>query len=175
MFTLQDAAKWTLWKKDIVLERLLCVVFAVMQIKRIKRSLAKRAQWSWKETAQINPEMTKQRSHFFCFHRALVSSNYQLKSPVLIRPTTSAETKTPRNQTKSRSQRVDGKIQQGLGRICAVICLIWRTSPSQRKNLLFRSLLLVSRLWEEVNKEALRDIQVLKSHLTSHIIITLLC
>lgn len=113
-------------------------------------------------------------SHF-CFHRALVSSNYQLKIPVLIRQTTSAETKTPRNQTKSRSQRVDGKIQQGLGRICAVICLIWRRSPSQRKHLLFRSLLLVSKLWEEVHKEALRDIQALKSRITSHIIITLLC
>lgn len=40
------------------------------------------------------------------FHRALVSSNYQLRNPVLIRPTPSAETKTPliRNSTGSQEK-----------------------------------------------------------------------
>lgn len=43
---------------------------------------------------------TQTEISLFHFHRALVSSNYQLRSPVLIRPTPSAETKTPLNQTK---------------------------------------------------------------------------
>lgn len=121
IFTLQDTARRTIWRRKPSLKGF-SVVFAVTQTKLIKRSPAKRAQWSWKETAQMKPEITKQR-YLFCFHRAFVSSRYQLKSPVLIR-LTSAETKTPLNQTKSRSQRIDGRNQQDLRRNCAVICLL---------------------------------------------------
>lgn len=71
----------SLWNKDIVLERLLCVVFAVAQMKLIKRSPAKRAQWSWKETAQINPEMTKQRSHISAFIAPLLAPITNWKVP----------------------------------------------------------------------------------------------
>lgn len=146
VFTLPDTAKRTLWRKEKVFKRFLCGVFAVAQRELIERSPAEEAQWSWKETAQINPEMTKQRYHFSAFIAPLLAPHYQLKSPVLIRLTTSAETKPPHNPTKSRSQRVVGKIQQDLRGICAVIGLIWRRSLSQRKHLLFRLLLVVSRL-----------------------------
>lgn len=44
IFTLQNTAKRTLWKKDIVLKKLLCVRFAVAQMKLIKRGPAKRVQ-----------------------------------------------------------------------------------------------------------------------------------
>lgn len=82
------------------------------QMKRRTLRWAFTAERAWKESGADKEaaqtiaikRIAKTEISLFCFHHALVSSNYQFKSPALILSAPFVETKTALNQTKSRPQ-----------------------------------------------------------------------